>query len=36
MSEPRYGVTSFADLHMSITMHALDAALQREFESVFG
>ena len=36
ISEPRYGVTSFADLHMSITMHALDAALQREFESVFG
>jgi lipoyl(octanoyl) transferase len=36
ISEPRYGVTSFADLHMSITMHALDAALQREFEQIFG
>jgi lipoyl(octanoyl) transferase len=36
ISEARYGVTSFADLNMRISMHALDGALQREFENVFG
>src|SRR5262249_1404045 len=36
ISESHYGVTSLADLHMSTSMHALDGALQREFENVFG
>ena len=36
ISEPRYGVTSLADLKVRFSMDALDAALRREFEQVFG
>jgi lipoyl(octanoyl) transferase len=36
ISEARYGVTSLADLNVRVSMDALDAALQREFEDVFG
>jgi lipoyl(octanoyl) transferase len=36
ITEPRYGVTSLADLHLSVSMHALDETLQREFGNVFG
>jgi lipoyl(octanoyl) transferase len=36
ISEPRYGVTSLADLGRPTTMAEVDAQLRREFESVFG
>jgi lipoyl(octanoyl) transferase len=36
ISEPRYGVTSLAELRARVSMEALDAALRREFEGVFG
>jgi lipoyl(octanoyl) transferase len=34
--EARYGVTSLADLGLAVTMADVDAALQREFEGLFG
>jgi lipoyl(octanoyl) transferase len=34
--EPRYGVTSLADLGIAATMAEVDAALRREFGSLFG
>jgi lipoyl(octanoyl) transferase len=36
VSDPRYGVTSLADLGLTATMHDLDIALRREFETLFG
>jgi lipoyl(octanoyl) transferase len=36
VSEPRYGVTSLADLGLTATMDDFDAALRREFEALFG
>jgi lipoyl(octanoyl) transferase len=36
IAEPRYGVTSLADLNVRVSMDALDAAMRREFEQVFG
>jgi lipoate-protein ligase B len=36
VSEPRYGVTSLADLGLTATMDDVDAALRREFEALFG
>jgi lipoyl(octanoyl) transferase len=36
ISEPRFGVTSLAELKARVSMEALDAALRREFEGVFG
>jgi lipoyl(octanoyl) transferase len=36
VSEPRYGVTSFADLGHLILMSEVDAILRREFEALFG
>ncbi len=36
VSEPRYGVTSFADLGLTTTMAEVDVALKREFKTVFG
>jgi lipoyl(octanoyl) transferase len=36
VSEPRYGVTSLADLGRKATMAEVDAALRREFERLFG
>ena len=36
ISEPRYGVTSLAELKARVSMQALDAALRREFATVFG
>ncbi len=36
VSEPRYGVTSLADLGLTATMDDLDTALRREFEALFG
>jgi lipoyl(octanoyl) transferase len=36
VADPRYGVTSLADLGRSITMAEVDAALRREFEGLFG
>ena len=36
ISEPRYGVTSLADLGRNVSMGQLDAALRQEFEVVFG
>jgi lipoyl(octanoyl) transferase len=36
VSEPRYGVTSLADLGRAVTMAEIDAVLQREFEALFG
>jgi lipoyl(octanoyl) transferase len=36
ISEPRYGVTSLADLGRTVSMGQLDAALRHEFETVFG
>ncbi len=36
ISEPRYGVTSLADLNLRVSMGAVDAALRQEFERVFG
>src|SRR5467141_4083995 len=32
VSEPRYGVTSLADLGLSVTMDAVDVTLRHEFE----
>ena len=34
--EPRYGVTSLADLGLPATMAEVDMALRREFEPLFG
>jgi lipoyl(octanoyl) transferase len=34
--DPRYGVTSLADLGVAATMEGVDAVLRREFEAVFG
>lgn len=36
VSDPRYGVTSLADLGIDATMAEVDAALRREFEALFG
>jgi lipoyl(octanoyl) transferase len=36
VSNPRYGVTSLADLGVDAAMADLDAALRREFERLFG
>ncbi|HEX5507903.1 MAG TPA: lipoyl(octanoyl) transferase LipB [Pseudolabrys sp.] len=36
VSEPRYGVTSLADLGLTATMEDVDIALRREFEGLFG
>ncbi|HET7849206.1 MAG TPA: lipoyl(octanoyl) transferase LipB [Pseudolabrys sp.] len=36
VSEPRYGVTSLADLGLTATMDDVDIALRREFEGLFG
>jgi lipoyl(octanoyl) transferase len=36
VSDPRYGVTSLADLGAQATMAEVDTALQREFEELFG
>ena len=36
VTDPRYGVTSLADLRVGATMPRVDAALRREFESLFG
>ena len=36
VAEPRYGVTSLADLGLPVSMPEVDAALRREFEPLFG
>ena len=36
VSDARYGVTSLADLGVTVTMAEVDAALRREFETLFG
>ncbi len=36
VADPRYGVTSLADLGHNVAMAKVDAALRREFESLFG
>jgi lipoyl(octanoyl) transferase len=36
VAEPRYGVTSLADLGVTATMTEVDAALRRAFEELFG
>ena len=36
VADPRYGVTSLADLGVAATMAEVDAVLRREFEPVFG
>jgi lipoyl(octanoyl) transferase len=36
VADPRYGVTSLADLGKSVTMAEVDAVLRRKFEAVFG
>ena len=36
VSEQRYGVTSFADLGLPVSMPEVDMVLRREFESLFG
>ncbi len=36
IADPRYGVTSLADLGRAVTMAEVDAALRREFEPLFG
>ncbi len=36
VSDPRYGVTSLADLGIHATMAEVDAVLRREFEVLFG
>jgi lipoyl(octanoyl) transferase len=36
VGDPRYGVTSLADLGRAATMAQVDAVLRREFEAVFG
>jgi len=36
VSDPRYGITSLADLGRAVTLPEIDTALQREFECLFG
>jgi lipoyl(octanoyl) transferase len=36
VSAPRYGVTSLADLGLTVTMPEVDVILRREFETLFG
>ena len=36
VSDPRYGVTSFADLGVPVSMHEVDKVLRAEFEKLFG
>jgi lipoyl(octanoyl) transferase len=36
IADPRYGVTSFADLGHPVSMPEVDAVLRREFGEVFG
>jgi lipoyl(octanoyl) transferase len=36
VSEPRYGVTSLADLGLPVSMPEVDIVLRREFEGLFG
>src|SRR5436309_665124 len=36
VSDPRYGITSLADLGHAVTLAEIDAALRREFEHLFG
>jgi lipoyl(octanoyl) transferase len=36
VADPRYGVTSLADLGLPVTMADVDMALRREFEGLFG
>lgn len=36
ISEPRYGVTSLADLGLPVSMLEVDRVLRREFEALFG
>jgi lipoyl(octanoyl) transferase len=36
ISAPHYGVTSFADLGLIVTMDEVDMILRREFENIFG
>jgi lipoyl(octanoyl) transferase len=36
VSQPRYGVTSLADLGLPVNMPEVDAVLRREFEALFG
>ena len=36
IEDPRYGVTSLADLGLPVTMHDVDIALREAFEDVFG
>ena len=36
VAEPRYGVTSLADLGVQATMAEIDTTLRREFEPLFG
>jgi len=36
VGDPRYGVTSFADLGRRVTLPQVDAAMRRAFEAVFG
>ena len=36
VSGPLYGVTSFADLGLTASMHDVDLALRQEFEALFG
>ena len=36
VADPRYGVTSLADLGAPVTMAEVDAVLRREFEGLFG
>jgi lipoyl(octanoyl) transferase len=36
IADPRYGVTSLADLGLPVTMDDADMALKQAFESVFG
>jgi len=36
IAEPRYGITSFADLGRHVSMTEVDRALRAEFEPLFG
>ena len=36
VSEQRYGVTSLADLGLTVSMAEVDMVLRREFEALFG
>jgi len=36
VSDPRYGITSLADLGHAVTLPEIDAALRGEFEHLFG